>query len=240
MKHTQDRGFTLIELLVAMAVASIILAAVVSAYQLQVRGNNTQAVLTDMNQATRAALEIMTHEIRAAGCDPLRSANAGVLIADVFPNPAQLSFTMDIGDTAGGTFQPDGVVDPPNDGPNERVRYALYIDGDGNQNLGRSTATDAAGLNGNTQPLVRNVDALDFVFLDAFGIVTATLADIRSIEVTIVARAGETAGGLLFAHTDNTAYVNQRGTVIFTAPGDSFRRFRLTTTINCHNLGLNV
>ncbi len=66
----KNMGFTLIELLVAMAVVSIVMAAVVSAYQLQVRGKNTQDALTDMNQTARSALEIMTYEIRTAGCDP--------------------------------------------------------------------------------------------------------------------------------------------------------------------------
>ena len=70
MQHTENKGFTLIELLVAMAITSIVMAAVVSAYQLQVRGKNTQEALTDMNQTARAALEVMTNEIRSAGLDP--------------------------------------------------------------------------------------------------------------------------------------------------------------------------
>jgi len=233
MKHIGNRGFTLIELLVAMALTSIVMAAVVSAYQVQVRGKNTQEALTDMNQTARAALEIMTHEIRTAGCDPNRTANAGVLIA----NANQLSFTMDIGNLAAPAaqrFQPNGA----DDDPNERIRYALYIDGDGNQNLGRSTATNAAGNGGNTQPLARNVDALDFVYLDQNGNVTATPANIRSIQLTLVARAGKAAGGFLYRFTDTTVYQNQQGTVILPAPNDSFRRLLLTTTITCWNIGL--
>ncbi len=234
MKHKANKGFTLIELLVAMALTSIVMAAVVSAYQVQVRSMNTQEALTDMNQTARAALEIMTHEIRTAGCDPERTATAGVLIA----NANQLSVTMDIGNNpvapAPLTFQPDGA----DDGPNERIRYALYFDVDGNQNLGRSTGTDAAGNGGITQPLARNVDALDFVYLDQNGNVTATPANIRSIQLTLVARAGEAAGGFLYRFTDTTVYQNQQGTVILPAPNDPFRRLLLTTTINCWNIGL--
>lgn len=217
MKPSPNTGFTLVELLVAMAAASIVMVAVVSAYQVQVRSKNTQEVLTDMNQTARAALEIMTHEIRMAGCDPTLTAGAGILIA----NPNELSFNMDIVNAAGTSFQPDGLLT----GPNETVRYAINVNG----HLGRDTG-------GGLQPLARNVNALDFVYLDADGNVTAALDDIRAIQVTIVARAGDAAGGFRHAHTDSDDYLNQQGTVIFTAPGDSFRRLRLTTTIACPNL----
>lgn len=111
MKRTSNKGFTLIELLVAMAMASIIMAAVVSAYQLQVRGKNTQEALTDMNQTLRTALEIMTNEIRTAGLDVAdpSAAIAGIVTA----NANQLRFTMDIGDAAGTSLQPDGAVMVP-------------------------------------------------------------------------------------------------------------------------------
>ena len=99
-----NMGFTLMELLVAMAVVSIVMAAVVSAYQLQVRGKNTQDALTDMNQTARAALEIMTYEIRTAGCDPNRTSDAGIV--QTATTASQLDITMDIGN--GASFEPDG------------------------------------------------------------------------------------------------------------------------------------
>jgi type IV pilus assembly protein PilW len=240
MNSSANKGFTLIELLIAMVIASIVLAVVVSAYQLQVRGKNTQEALTDMNQTTRAALEIMTSEIRTAGLDPLQTAGAGILIAQ----DGQLSFTMDIGNTAGNTLQPDGTVAPGSDGPNERVRYALYTDSDGNQNLGRATGTAVNGTGGTMQPLARNVDALNFVYLDgndppnviSTPVSAANLATIRRIEVTIVARAGEKAAGFMNPYTNKTAYVNLRGTTVLPAQNDSFRRLALTATINCLNI----
>ena len=76
MNNTANRGFTLVELLVAMAIASIVMAVVVTAYQVQVRGKNTQAALNDMNQTTRAALEVMTNEIRTAGFDTVDPSSA--------------------------------------------------------------------------------------------------------------------------------------------------------------------
>lgn len=222
MNYSQNKGFTLIELMVAMVIASILLAAIISAYRFQVSGKNIQESMVDMNQTARAALEIMITEIRMAGFDPLQTAGAGILIA----NANELSFNMDIGD--GASFQPNGQLGDPN----ESVRYA--INGDGH--LGRD-AGDGSGL----QPLARNVDALNFVYLGQNNNVLpppANVSAIRAIQLTIVARAGESPRGFMGSHTDNTAYRNQQGDTIFTAPGDSFRRLLLTTTINCNNIGL--
>ncbi|MGD9307731.1 MAG: prepilin-type N-terminal cleavage/methylation domain-containing protein [Desulfosarcina sp.] len=219
MKHSDHQGFTLIELMIAMAIGSILMVAVVSAYQIQVGSKNTQEALTDMNSSTRAALEIMVHELRTAGCDPDGTANAGIVNAAA----NTISFTMDIGDAAGTSFEPDGALN----GPNEQVRYAITAAGD----LGRDTG-------GGLQPLARNVDALDFVYLDEDGNVTGTLANPRSVQITIVARAGRGGPGFMKTAVDNTNYTNQQGTVVLAAPGDQFRRVLLTTTVACRNLGV--
>lgn len=221
MRLLDNKGLTLVELMVVVAITSIFLGAVISAYQVQVRSKNTQEAITDMNTTARAAMEIITHELRTAGCDPDGVAGAGIVNAGA----NTITFTMDIGNTAGTSFQPDGLLD----GPNEQVRYALTGGGD----LGR--ATGAAGV---LQPLAQNVDAIDFVYLDQDDNVTATLADIRTIQVTMVARSGQAAGGFMRAYTDTTVYTNQQGTVILPAQNDAFRRLLLTTTVNCRNLGI--
>jgi type IV pilus assembly protein PilW len=208
--------------MVALAVASVFLIALVSAYEVQVRNKYTQEVLTDMNQTARAALEMMVYELRTAGCDPNGVAGAGFVNA----GDNTVTFTVDRGNTAGTSFQPDGLLD----GPNEQIRYAI----NGAGNLGRDNF-QGNGL----QPLARNVDALDFVYLDENGAETAVLTDIRSVQVTMVARAGQVVGGFLHRHTDNTIYRNQLGEVILPAQNDSFRRLLLTTTVACRNIGLN-
>jgi len=189
---------------------------VVSAYQLQVRGKNTQDALTDMNQTARSALEIMTYEIRTAGCDPNRTADAGIVQATT--TATQLDITMDIGD--GASFEPDGDLDDPN----EQVSYLLN-----GGNLCRDTG-------GGPMALARNVDALNFVYLDEDGNITATMADVRTIEVAIVARAGQAAGGFMHSFTDTQQYLNIQGTSIFGPANDPFRRLLLTKTITCYNM----
>jgi type IV pilus assembly protein PilW len=223
MNKVSNKGFTMIELLVAMAVASIIMAAAVSAYQLQVRGKNTQEALTDMNQTLRTALEIMTKEIRTAGFDTVSPPNiavAGIITATA----TELRFTRDISD--GVTLAPDGDVNDAN----EDIHYRINTNG----HLGRQV-----GNAGGFQPLARNVDALNFVYLDANGNPGAVGNNIRSIQVTIVARAGEAGGvGFVGRYTDTTVYQNQQGTVILAAQNDAYRRLMLTTTIQCRNLGV--
>lgn len=266
MKHMEKNGFTLIELLVAMAIASIVGVVMVSAYQVQVRAKNTQEAFTDMNQAARASLEIMTNEIRMAGLDPIGNANARIFTA----SDGDLVLALDRRNNA-GTNAPDADCCDPN----EQIRYHLTNDADDdgvNDNiaggvechLGRQTGSGliaALGCGGAAnplqQPLARNVDVLNFVYLApdntnlpadadilpdvlATPVATQALRDsIRSIQVTIVARAGTESVGFMYAFTNNDAYnnINPEGAEeILPAQGDHFRRLRLATTINCRNL----
>jgi type IV pilus assembly protein PilW len=259
MTHTNKNGFTLMELLIGMAMASIVMVAIVSTYTVQVRAKNTQEVLTDMNQTARAALEIMTHEIRMAGLDPTGDAGASIITADV----GELIFSLDRGD--GATNAPNGDCC---DG-NEQIRYRLMNDDDGGISdginddladechLGRETgpgliaAHGCGGGTSNLQPLARNVDVLNFVYLtddndgdglpDVLATPVATQAlrnSIRTIQVTIVARAGEESRGFFYAHSDTNAYENLQGQQILAPPNDGFRRLQLSTTIACRNIGL--
>ncbi len=68
----------------------------------------------------------------------------------------------------------------------------------------------------------------------------ADRTDIRSIQITIVARSGQNLPGLFNRHTDNRIYLNQQGTVILdmSAAPDAFRRRVLTAEVKCRNLGL--
>jgi type IV pilus assembly protein PilW len=249
MHHRAENGFSLIELLVAMALASIVGLVIATAYEVQVRGKNTQEALTDMNQSARAALEIMADDIAMAGLDPTEDANARIILADA----GELIFSTDRGD--GATNRPDGdccdnneiiqyhlTNDNDDDGVNDLIADGVACD------LGRQTgggidpgAGCGNGLNG-LLALSPNVDALNFVYLDDDGAVIATPVanpgDIRSIQVTLVVRAGVQSGGFIYRFANNQAYANQQGDEILPAQGDRFRRLLLTTTINCRNLGV--
>lgn len=215
---SKNKGFTLIELLVAMAIGSIVLAAIVSAYQVQVKSKISQDITIDMQQTARAALQIMASDIRAAGCDPQGSAdNAGFLTAD----SADIQVGMDIDDDA-----INGLPDGDTDEVGEQVRYVLNGD-----QLQRDIG-DGSGLT----TLFQNVDALDFYYVNGQGNEESDPDEIRSVEVTIVVRSDREPW--LSGYVNNKTYQNMRNEDIFGPAGDGLRRMRLTKTIYCRNMGL--
>jgi type IV pilus assembly protein PilW len=225
-------GFTLVELLIAMAIAGIVMAGVYSAYSSQQRSYTAQEQVVAVQQNLRVAMYFMEREIRMAGCDPKGGAGAGIRTA----SPNSIRITMDItgGETDGLDNDGDSNIDEADeanfgDGDtndvNEDVTYSLYTSG-GIQKLGRKKPST------NNQPVAENIDALNLVYLDKDENPTITLAEIRSVQITLVARTARGDRG--FKNT--TVYTNQQGDQIFVAAGDNFRRKLLTVQVNCRNL----
>jgi type IV pilus assembly protein PilW len=228
LRRLNKHGFTLVELLVAIAVAGIIMTGIYSTYYSQQKSYIAQEEIVSMQQNLRVAMFYMQREIRMAGCDPTQNAKPGPGIQTAGPNT--ISFTLDITNTA-GTGNPDGLLN----GPNENVTYSIGDgDADGDNDLLRIGTL-----------LAENIDALDFVYLDGasppnpldddgMGNVTTNKSQIRSVQVTLVARVGRADPG----YTNANAYYNQQDLVnpILPAQNDNFRRMRLSTTIKCRNL----
>jgi type IV pilus assembly protein PilW len=208
-----NQGVTLIELMIGMTMFLLVLGGIYSTFQSQHKSYLMQEEVAAMQQNIRAAMFYMTKEIRMAGCDPTGNAGAGIVTA----NANSISFTEDIRGDADGS-DPDGATNDPN----ESIAYALS----GN-NLVRNTG-------GGNQVVAENIDALDFVYLDENGNSTATLTDIRSVEITIVARTGRA----LRTTKNNNLYYNQQGTQILGAQNDNFSRKSMTTFIKGRNLGI--
>jgi len=224
-------GFTLVEILVALALAGLVSAAVYNVYISQNKSYVVQDRVAEMQQNLRAANYMMRREIMMAGYNPLRTTGVGIVSASA----TQLQFTMDItgGEADGLDNDQDGVTDEEGesdgdaDDTNETVTYLLA----------------GSELKRNGEVLAENIDALNFVYLDAgggdLGANPGDLTEIRSIQLSLVARAD-------FAdpdYTNNTTYKNQQGDdlVLYMStnpPNDNFRRRRLTTQIRCRNLGL--
>ncbi len=236
--NNNHKGFSLIELMVIMAIASIVMAGIYMFYQSNLRSHITQQALVDMQQDMRAAMYMMTREIRVAGYDPSRSTAATFTIASI----AEVQFQLD--DNGDGDFDDGGGNDP-----NEQVRYVLSNDADGDGvadgtpcNLVRQEWADPV------QVVALNIDALNIVYLDqdgtdlidpATGSVPADeIRDIRSVQITIVGRSGEQLPVLFNSGTDNTSYINQQDTEILGAQNDEFRRMRLTSEIKVRNMGI--
>jgi type IV pilus assembly protein PilW len=218
-------GFSLIELMVAIAISSIVLAAIYSAYRSQLGTYVTQQTIVDMQQSARSAMYLMQREIRLAGYDPTGNADAGIVVA----NNNSITFTMDL--TEDGDLNDAG----------EQIVYSLNGDDLRREDVNAGSGPQAAAL---------NIDALNFVYLDAngnnlldYGLVppavpVASLADITAVQITIVARAGENVPVLTPDHTDTRTYHNQQDDVVLNAQHDNFRRLILTAAVTCRNLGL--
>jgi type IV pilus assembly protein PilW len=216
----REQGFTLMELLVVILMMGVVMAGIYAVYTSQQKSFVVQEDVAEMQQNLRAAMFFLVRDIRLAGCDPTGKADAGIKIA----NANTISFTMDIRGK-----DPDDPPDGDTGDPEESVTYALMdSDGDGTvDSLGRDTGSGLVAV-------ASNIDALNFVYLDANGNVTGDLAKIRSVQLTVVARTEAPSGG----YVDKASYKNLQGTVVLPPQNDGFRRRVFATNIRCRNLGL--
>ncbi len=222
-----ERGIGLVEILSALTLTGMLTGAIYSVYILQNKSFTIQNELAEMTQNLRAGIFLMERELRMAGYDPTGDADAGIVTATA----TTITFTADIGGDNPGDDS-DGALDDAD----ENVTYSLFdADGDGINDLGRNPGSGNSAI-------AENVDALNFVYLDASsnqlddggGSVVASIDQIRSIQVSLVARTAK-----IDSHYKNSAaYENQQATTIYTAPDDNYRRKVLSTQITCRNLGL--
>ena len=228
---TNKGGYTIVELLVAIAISGIFMGTIYSAYTSQQRATLGQEQVSAMHRNLRSAMYFIEKEIRMAGCDPTGTASA--LIKTAQNNG--IRFTLDITDDT-GSGNPDG--DTADAG--ENIGY--YLNG---SDLFRDLTDDGDDTNGNR--IAENIDAINFVYLDADGNNIAddglgnvtdpeNRAKIRSVQVTVVARTGKQDPH----YSDSKDYKNKQNETIF-APSDDgvhFRRKLVSTNIKCRNLGL--
>ena len=215
-------GFTLIELLVTMALTLIVVGAM---YNILDSANRNYAVQDEKVEAQnnlRAAVGLLTHELRMAGYDSTGTANAG------FENTTdadEIHFTMDITDSADvdgdGDFD-DGDGDVAD--PDEDVAYTL-ADGDGDSD------TD---LLRNGFILAENIQAIEFYYNDTSTTAPTPLSDIRSVTVSILA---------ITAHKDSRFSGGQTFTPASIPDDDwetpdGYRGSFATFTVKCRNMGL--
>lgn len=211
LSKNKESGFTLIELLIAMTISLIILAAFSGVFLMQRRVFGVQEQTVEMVQNARAAMDMMTREIRMAGFDPTGLAGAEIITARDY----LIRFTMDI--TGGESDE----IDNDEDGYVDEADEDRFGDGDTDDENEDITYTfDAANFQidrdtgGGAQPFAENIEAFTFRYLDSWGNPTTIAAHIRQIEITITARTARPAHG------------------------DHYRRHTLTSVITPRNLGL--
>lgn len=236
-----NHGFTLIELLVYVAVFAVVLGSIFTAYQGQLRAHVVQREVVDMQQNIRAALYLMDREIKMAGYNPVGAPDIGIATAEAH----RLEFSMFPGINV-------EVIEDEEENPAAAelpitIEYVLSNDIDTANGINDGLENNNGAVchllrNGNVMAL--NIDALNFVYLDDSATVIETpvavedLGRIRAIQVTVVARSGESASAFLGRQVDTQIYVNQQNEVILPRQDDSFRRLMLSAEIKCRNLGL--
>lgn len=235
--NDKQSGFTLVELMITLLISSIVLGSVFIVYSNQQKTYVDSEHLADMQQNLRAALLIMTSEIREAGCDPTEKSGAGIVSA----SKSHFRFTRDI---AGHGLAPGTRADGDLDDGNEDVEFGFstaqfdansdgIVDGGGVGDLGRQT-----GGAGGFQPIAENIQAIEFAYILEDGTIVSAptlsqLNQIRAVQVSILARSG----------VEDPKYTNtvQYRTITGANWGpfnDNYKRRFASITIQCRNLGM--
>jgi type II secretory pathway component PulJ len=169
----------MVDILVGLAMASVLFAAMVSLFTTMGRSFTIQNVAADVQEVTRAGVELMTMDIRMAGVNPGQISGVGIVAA----TPTNIQFTSDL--NLNGTI----------DDTYEQISYYL----DGNRLMQQLFA-------GGPMPLVENVTNLSFDYRDEIDDpiidLVADLAKIRTviISMTVQEPAGR-AGPLKRTYT---------------------------------------
>jgi len=175
-------GFTLIELMVTMAISLIILAGIYAAYQAQLRGHMTQQVVVDIQQNLRSSMHYLQRSVRMAGF----GAGAGFVDdfsaypdydnGDVSRDATSIAFTLDADD--------DGVIGNAANADNELIAFRL----NGTVLEKFRPSEHFAGDPDPWAVVAENIQNINFVYLDDTMGPPGTLADIRSVQITITAQ----------------------------------------------------
>jgi type IV pilus assembly protein PilW len=176
-------GFTLVEMVMALAISSIVLAAVYSVFTIANKNFTTQNAAANVQQNLRTAIGLMARDIRLAGLDPTDSDNFGI----AFASETAIRFTVDSIDSSINDF--NGIVDEANF---EEITY----DFQNSQEQVVQTLYEGKPSE-NTAVLIRNIEDLKFDYYDAENtnlidaglspprVPNDKLADIRTVEISV-------------------------------------------------------
>jgi type IV pilus assembly protein PilW len=163
-RRRAESGFTIIELLIAMAMTGIVLAPIFTFAIDQRHYLATQEQASQMVQAARAAMDLLTHDIDSAGYNPTGAAFNGVTY-----DASQLQLRADL--------DGDGSTDDADE-------YILYTYDASARQL-RRNAGDG------DEAVASHVTAFTFEYLDTNGNPTTVSANIRQLRITITARTAK-------------------------------------------------
>ncbi|MBL7203977.1 MAG: prepilin-type N-terminal cleavage/methylation domain-containing protein [Desulfobacteraceae bacterium] len=173
-KKEKDSGFTLIELLIAMALALVVITSLSSAFISQRKTYAVQEQITEMIQNARAALDMISREVKMAGYDPMGAGIVGIPYST-----AQLEIRADLNGNGATSDASEDIV------------YKFYDSGDPDYPYQIKRKTGA----GTFQPFAENIQSFTFKYLESDGTTEVTDAagegNIRQIKITVTARTSE-------------------------------------------------
>jgi len=189
LANLNNDAFTLVELMIVMAMICIVTGSIYGIFISSNRSYYTQDSVVEAQQSVRVGINSMTRDIRAAGFDPQRTADAGIEVATA----TKLRFTADMNRVNGIEETDRERITYEYDAGNNRLRRCLY-EGTGSESW---------------QTLINNVSALSFSYLDADGndlgnpVAAADLESIKTVVISMTVE-GENALGGTFTRTLNT------------------------------------
>ncbi len=226
--HMKQRGFTLVEILIALAISGLLLTAVYAAFQSQQKSYLTQDQVAEVQQNIRAGVSTLIQELRMAGYDPYRSGSVGITDAQA----TSITFTQVADDDGIDNNNADNDGDSSTGadevGELKTVTFDLYdAHGDGVTDIGMRQGHSSSPKGA----IAENIDQLEFRYLDEDGDVTANERDIRSVQLSVLARADRPD----MQFTNTQTYTTASGAV-WGPYNDNFRRRFQIITVQCRNM----
>ena len=164
-------GFTLVELMIAMALGLIVLGAMYGVFTSQSKHFSNQEQIVEMQQNARMAIDIISREIRMAGYNPKRTTGSFTFLLAATENRAtnqnNVAFTYD--------DNSDGIEDS-----NDSEQVAFRVDG----GVLKRFSTGAV----HWQPLVENVETLNFTYTLSDGTVVGPPSDPTAAQVLTIVK----------------------------------------------------
>ena len=255
-------GFTLVELIITLLISMIIVGSIYTAFISQQHTYIVQEQVAEMQQNIRAALMLMGRDIRMAGYSP-EGGSFGFVNGDfngtlVTTDSTNIAFTVDLDedgtlDTTCEDTDGSGTIDMTD---MEQIAYRLN-----GADLERySTTTGAVKWS----DIAEGIEQIEFRYLDSAGvdlgdatgtIPSGSLNDIRSVQISILARAGQpdrkfnnatiycpASHPIKNLTTTPPQCEDSAGATLASATwgpyNDNYRRRLLITTVLCRNMGL--
>jgi type IV pilus assembly protein PilW len=227
-----QHGFTIIEVMIAMVISSALITAVYQTFHSQQQSYLMQSGTAAMQQNLRGGMYLMNRELRSAGYNPAKVITNYVSFVTNFPAPnnfvsdvnyatdhSMVAFTLD----ANG----NGAIDPSS---NEQIAYRFNNDPDPDKKaLERFNA-----IGHKWETVATNIDAVYFAYFDQNNNLTTNPANIRYIEVSLLARMAQRDN----KYTNTTVYKNKQGVDLCpSCLGSHYHHRLLTTTIQLRNVG---